>query len=279
MRSRPVLPVPVVRSPRWPLPDHLTEVLPGVDLEEECSRVAFSLTLPHLEPFLVRTFRGVVDDLGATRLADEVRAFCAQEARHHREHARFNRWIREQLGPTTAERLVAEERRLAADYDRFSATRSARANVAYAEGFEAMTCAMALTRLAVADPASGTRPAGADVAPGSRPGPWLRLWAWHLAEEVEHRTVAFDLAHHLGVRWPGRVTSSLRAQAHFLAAHHRLHRVLLAHHGVDRRVPYLPDMLRRGWRRYAATFGPGYDPARLEVPPTVAAPLEAVPGS
>ncbi|GMA87789.1 hydrolase [Angustibacter aerolatus] len=37
----------------------------------------------------------------------------------------------------------------------------------------------------------------------------LDLLRWHAAEEVEHRSVAFDLAHHLDRRWVRRARSML----------------------------------------------------------------------
>lgn len=246
-----------VRKPRWDFPRDLDDIFGRPDLAEDCFRAAFSLTLPHLEPYLIRTYRGLGERIADERLAADVRAFCAQEAQHHRNHAQVNRIIRELLGPTTGSALLAIERDLEADYRRFTSERSDRFNAAYAEGFEAMTCAMGITRLT--EPPSN-----------ERIGPWQQLWAWHLAEEIEHRTVAFDVYHHLGGSYPYRVATGFRAQLHFLRYIDRLHRVLAEHHGLDRGpVPYLPQLLRSGWRRYLATFLPGYDPAKIEVPSAV----------
>lgn len=247
----------VVRKPRWEFPDDLDDIFGGPDLDEACFRAAFSLTLPHLEPYLIRTFRSVEERIDDPRLAAEVRAFCGQEAQHHRNHAQVNRIIRERLGPATGGALLAIEEDLEQDYRRFSRERSIRFNTAYAEAFEAMTCAMAITRL-------GQPPSDEHV------GPWLQLWAWHLAEEIEHRTVAFDVYHHLGGSYAHRVTVGLGAQLHFMRHLDRLHCVLAEHHGLPRRrLPYVPKMLRAGWRRYVGTFRPRYDPGRIEVPPAV----------
>ena len=129
----------------------------------------------------------------------------------------------------------------------------------YAEGFEAMTCAMALTSIAEAEAGRGS----------ISPGPWGQLWAWHLAEEIEHRTVAFDLYEHLEGSYPYRVAGLLRAQAHFQRAVDDMQRILLGSQGAPAKH-HLPPWLRNGRSRYLATFKPGYDPADLEVSPLVA---------
>lgn len=252
----------VVRRPRWDFAEDLDSVFADPDLAEACFRVAFSLTLPHLEPYLIRTYRGVVDELPDPQLAADVRAFCGQEAQHHRNHARANKAIRDHLGGSTAEQLVAIEDELEADYQRFTAERSLRFNTAYAEGFEAMTCAMALTMLEVRAKQMSD---GASV-----PGAWDQLWAWHLGEEIEHRTVAFDVYHRLGGGYARRVATSVHAQVHYARYLDRLHRVLCHHHGLRRGpLPYVPKLLRAGRRRYLRTFRPSYDPAAIDVPPAV----------
>jgi uncharacterized protein len=251
-----------VRTPRFEFPDDLADTFDG-DLSEACSRVAFSLILPHLEPYLIRTYRALAPHITGERLTADVEAFCGQEAQHHRGHAAINRKIRARLGPETTERILEVERRLAADYHRFATERSPRFNAAYSEGFEAMTCAMGMTGLAIGRPASD--------------GPWARLWKWHLFEELEHRTVAFDVYEHVSGSYPYRVLVGLRAQLHFLRALHQLHRILMEHHGRRVRTPHLPPLLRRGWRRYVATFAPGYDPADIEVPAAIGEYLATLP--
>jgi uncharacterized protein len=194
-----------VRKVKFEFPDDLDEVLPGNDVVRETYMVAFSLTMPYLEPYLIRTFRAVADDITDAGLAADVREFIGQEAQHFQNHRRINEIIKRQLGPAVAAELQAVEDRLDADYRRFNTSKSRRFNLVYAEGFEAMTCAMALTSIAEAEAGSSSIP----------PGPWGELWAWHLAEEMEHRTVAFDLYEHLEGSYAHRVIGSLRAQWHF----------------------------------------------------------------
>jgi uncharacterized protein len=255
-----------VRKVKFEFPDDLDEVLPGNDVVRETYMVAFSLTMPYLEPYLIRTFRAVADDITDVGLAADVREFIGQEAQHFQNHRRINEIIKRQLGPAVAAELQAVEDRLDADYRRFNTSKSRRFNLVYAEGFEAMTCAMALTSIAEAEAGSSTIPSG----------PWGELWAWHLAEEMEHRTVAFDLYEHLEGSYPHRVIGSLRAQWHFQRTIDRLQRILLASQGAPAKR-HLPPWLRAGRSRYLATFKPGYDPGRLDPGPIPALILSQYP--
>ena len=245
-----------VRKVKFEFPEELDNVLPGVDPVRETYLVAFSLTMPYLEPYLIRTFRSVADDINDPGLAADVKEFIGQEAQHFQNHRRINEIIKAQLGPTVAAELQAIEDRLDADYRRFNTSKSRRFNLAYVEGFEAMTGAMALTSIALAEAGQSTISSG----------PWGELWAWHLAEEMEHRTVAFDLYEHLEGSYPYRVIGSLRAQAHFQRAIDRLQRVLLASQGQPAR-PHLPSWFRAGRSRYLDTFKRSYDPGLIDPGP------------
>ncbi len=243
-----------VRKVKFEFPDELDNVLPGVDIARETYLVAFSLTMPYLEPYLIRTYRSIGDDITDPGLAADVKTFIGQEAQHFQNHRRVNEMIKRQLGADVAARLQAVEDRLDADYRRFSASKSRRFNLTYAEGFEAMTCAMAITMFAEAE--SGERaPAGS--------GTWQELWAWHAAEEIEHRTVAFDVYEHLEGGHAHRVAGSLRSQLHFHRAVDRMQRILLASQGEAAR-PRVPPWIVQGRSRYLATFRRDYNPADLD---------------
>jgi predicted metal-dependent hydrolase len=245
-----------VRKVKFEFPDELDDVMPGNDPVRETYMVAFSLTMPYLEPYLIRTFRSVVGDIDDAGLAADVKEFIGQEAQHFQNHRRINEIIKRQLGASVAAELQVIEDRLEADYRRFNASKSRRFNLSYAEGFEAMTCAMALTAIAEAEAGQSTMSAG----------PWGQLWAWHLAEEMEHRTVAFDLYEHLEGSYPSRVIGSLRAQAHFQRTIGRLQRVLLASQGRPAKH-HVPPWFANGCGRYLATFKPGYDPGEIDPGP------------
>jgi uncharacterized protein len=171
-------------------------VLPGRP-EESYVFVGISLLLPYLEPYLIRTMRAARARITDPALIADLDLFNAQEGQHYRQHIRFNEAIR----PAGLELLTALEAELSADYLRFTRTCSLRFNLAYAEGFEAFTTAIARFSLE-------TRQFD-DVHPAARD-----LFQWHLIEELEHRTVAFDVYDHVCGGYFYRFTVRLFAQWH-----------------------------------------------------------------
>src|SRR5262249_45636133 len=142
--------------------------------EESYVLVGLSLLLPYLEPYLIRSMNVAKPHVTDPRLREELALFNGQEGQHYRQHMRFNEAIRRE----GFEGLAALEEERDGDYRRFTETRSLRWNLAYAEGFEAFTSAMA--RFAFEERTlDGVHPAVRD------------LYEWHLVEELEHRTVAF----------------------------------------------------------------------------------------
>jgi predicted metal-dependent hydrolase len=168
------------------------------DPERSYWLVGVSLTLPYVEPYLIRTMQEAKKRLTDPAQIDAVERFCAQEGQHFKQHVRLNDIIRSQ----GFDGLAAIEKTLDEDYRRFSETKSLRFNLAYAEGFEAATTAVALGYLE-----NGTErmhPAAAAVG------------TWHLIEELEHRTVAFDVYHTLYGDYWYRCVIGLYAKWHLL---------------------------------------------------------------
>jgi len=138
---------------------------------------AVSLIMPFAEPYVVSSVRAAVDDLQATDpdLAAEAHAYAVQEAQHHGQHRRYN-----ELLVAHYPRLARVERGLAWLYGRLR-RRSNRFGLAYAAGFETIAFVAARwvdqhqSLLRDAEPTAAT------------------LFLWHLAEEVEHKEVAFDV--------------------------------------------------------------------------------------
>ena len=105
-------------------------------------------------------------------------------------------------------------RELEADYRRFSKTRSLRFNLAYAEGFEALTTASA--RFAF------------ENGVGSKMTAHARdLFTWHLLEELEHRTVAFEVYAHVCGGYFYRLFAGLYAQWHMSRFIRRVTKLML----------------------------------------------------
>ena len=167
-----------VRKIRFPFGEAIDLDRPDEELWLILPNLGLSLTMPYLEPYLIRTMKEAQKQIEDPALAEDVRRFSQQEGHHYRNHALFNEDLRAHFGDPVAGEIRAIEQALEADYQRFTRGKSLRFNAAYAEGFEAMTCSFALSSLehgAIAH------------LPGGE------LWSWHMAEEIEHRTVAFDV--------------------------------------------------------------------------------------
>ncbi len=251
-----------VRRMAFEWPDDLP-ILPNPDdISQSCELVALSFTLPYLEPYLIRTMRVAGKEDISPELAQDLKAFSKQEAQHHQNHSRINNIVRAKLPPETALAVRALEDKLEADYQRYTETKSLKFNLAYAEGFEAMTLALALSLLA-------TPPQGSDES-------WANLLAWHLAEEVEHRTVTFDAYDKIYGGYLYRLFAATRSQLHYLWYIVNLAVVLETNERGKAigRSRVILDMLKRHRRlgtlgRYARTLSPRYNPAKIDMPKEV----------
>ena len=170
-------------------------VVPGQP-EESFFLIGLSLLLPYLEPYLIRTMKEAKRHVTDSDLMADLQNFSAQEGQHYREHIRFNEAIRLSGYPE----LEQMEKELEADYQRFSDTKSLRFNLGYAEGFEALTTATARLMLEKGQLRLDT--------------PCGDLLAWHAMEELEHRTVAFDVYDHVCGDYVRRLAIGLYAQFH-----------------------------------------------------------------
>ena len=167
--------VPTVRRLRFEWPEDLDPDWTPRTPELACVANAVSMLMPHVEPYVVDAVRAELDHLDDD-LRAEAEAWVAQESAHHGAHARFNRIL---LARRPALRRV--DGWMAAAY-RLLRRRSSRFALAYAAGAE--TVAFMVARWV--DRRSSTLFRGADRTATT-------LFLWHLAEEVEHKSVAFDV--------------------------------------------------------------------------------------
>jgi uncharacterized protein len=220
------------------------------------------MMLPHLEPFLIRTIQAAMERISEPALREDMRRFCAQEGQHYRQHARLNTLVK-RIHPS-GERLEALEAEVAALFLRWSEEKPLRFNLAYGEGFEAMTCAGARTQVAL------------DVFSYMKE-PIRSLMFWHIVEEIEHRTVCFAAYEALGAGYPYRVAMSLWFQRHYLSWCTRFAKAMIAADpGTMARYDTPEWRARREARmkayradygpRLLATFLPWYDPGRVKLP-------------
>jgi uncharacterized protein len=138
-----------------------------------------SLMLPYLEPYLNLVMRRAQAQLGPDHpLNADIGLFCKQEATHYLEHDAYNEALRKAGYP----RLAEFEDQFRAHFQRLLDTKSLTFNCAYSLGFESIGPIYAEWWFEQTG----------DVMQGADPAV-VSLWKWHLAEEFEHRTVAYDV--------------------------------------------------------------------------------------
>ena len=136
-----------------------------------------SLAMPFLEPYLIATMKKARPEISDAALAA--------------------------LGYRC---IPALEARLKADYQRFTERRSFRFNLAYAEGFEAMALTIGHMLVKERKALFG----GADPAVSS-------LVLWHFVEEIEHKTVTYDVLAALEGNYLWRIWGLLFATVHIMS--------------------------------------------------------------
>lgn len=220
------------------------------------------MMLPYLEPFLIRTMRDALPHVSDSKLKEDLKRFCAQEGEHFKQHAKANDLIRA-LHPSY-EALLPLERELDQALKDWTRNKPLKFKLAYAEGFESMTSAMSRAQFEVGlyDRTSS---------------PLADLAKWHVMEELEHRSVAFDVYEDVVGSWFYRMKQSIWSQRHYFQWVKRFRDVLVAPQGevfaaysapeiVARRKAYNRHYMRRGLPRILATYMPWYDPAKVDLP-------------
>ena len=199
-----------VRQMPFEFPDEIESAFIPGEPELSFRLIAGSLLLPYLEPYLIRSMRAAKDKVTDPDVLEGLESFCAQEAQHYRMHMKFNNACRLAEFPE----LARLENELKEDYQRFSREKSLRFNLAYAEGFEALT--MNLIRLMMENPGFDN-PDSAIV----------QMWEWHFVEELEHRNVAFDVYDHVYGGYFYRLFIGIYAQWHFTRWLRKVNRYML----------------------------------------------------
>jgi predicted metal-dependent hydrolase len=172
--SRPAL-LPV-RRVRFHYPDDMDPAwVPGAP-EFAYAANGLSLLMPYAEPLFIKAVRSafpVIDD----DLRARTEPYIKQEVGHYREHERFNEIIRRHHPG-----VARVERWMNRTAEWIATRRSRNFNLAFASGGEIMSFLLARW----VDRHAGRLFTGADPVPTT-------LFLWHLAEEVEHKSSAFDV--------------------------------------------------------------------------------------
>lgn len=144
---------------------------------------AMSITFPLGEKFFIDSVRHYADRIEDPKLKAEIRSFCGQEGFHRREHELYNealcrlRGYDNDLLQGRLEKRIARANKLLDPLSRLAATAA----------LEHLTAILAEQVL------KGQNPL-ADEAEA----PMKELWQWHAAEEMEHKSVAFDVYRAVG---------------------------------------------------------------------------------
>lgn len=220
------------------------------------------MMLPYLEPFLIRTMRDALPHVTDPQLREDLKRFCAQEGEHFKQHAKANDLIRA-LHPSYAALRPLEEE-LDVELKGFTRDKPLKFKLAYAEGFESMTSAMSRAQFEVG-------------LYDRTDSPLADLAKWHVMEELEHRSVAFDIYEHVVGSWFYRMKQSLWSQGHYMRWVKRFRDVIAAPYAdliaaynapeiAARRKAFNKHYLRRGLPRVLGTYMPWYNPAKVDLP-------------
>jgi len=169
-----------VRKMPFEFPSDIDAVFVEGDHKRSFNFIAGSLLLPHLEPYLIRSMKAAEKYVTDPVVAEGLDKFVRQEAQHYQMHKKFNDTVRLAGFPE----LASFEKELSDDYHRFTNTKSLKFNLAYAEGFEALTMNAVKHMM---------EPNGF----GEDLPPFMQMVEWHFVEELEHRTVTFDVYEHV----------------------------------------------------------------------------------
>ncbi|MDG1203912.1 MAG: metal-dependent hydrolase, partial [Pseudomonadales bacterium] len=169
-------------------------------------------------------------------------------------HKRMNELVKAKLPDWCAHELSKAEQALNDDYQKFTKNKSLKWNLAYAEGFEAMTFAMAQNSFE--NPNDNTEQR------------WKDLYEWHLAEEIEHRNVAYDAYDKIYGGYFYRLFVGLWAQYHFLGFVARFAKIIARGLKEQGHETILTDQKGGGMslpRQYWRTLSPWYNPSKIVI--------------
>ncbi|NUG51451.1 metal-dependent hydrolase, partial [Acinetobacter lactucae] len=140
---------------------------------------ALSSTFPVGEQFFVNSVRNVRDKVSDPQLQAQIAAFIGQEAMHSKAHGEFNEaWRRDDYNLDSFQNWLNER-------DKYLRTIPPKLQLALTCAFEHFT---ALLGGYVLQHPELLKTLDEDA---------LKLWVWHAIEEIEHRSVAFDVYQHV----------------------------------------------------------------------------------
>ena len=196
------VPAIIPREFSFDFPDDLDPVwVPGNPVRSHMFN-GISVTMPYLEPFLMRSMSASKSKISEPELLEDVQGFVAQEGHHYKCHRRLNDLLMANGHP----QFEKIENQLAEYYKKFS-KKSLATRLAYFAGFEAMsngfTTWLIRKRWKLFEGAS----------------PHITsFWIMHMIEETEHKTVAHDAYMAVSGAYFMRAIGVFRGTLHVLGA-------------------------------------------------------------
>lgn len=135
-----------------------------------------SASFPPGERYFIESVRHFAGEVKDPELRERIRGFIGQEANHTKEHIAFNRFLDARGIPVLKMEALVEQ-----ILKRIKAKNTPEENLARTVALEHLTAYLASALLE--NPALFERMHPTIAA----------FWAWHAIEEVEHRSVAFDV--------------------------------------------------------------------------------------
>jgi uncharacterized protein len=189
-----------------------------------------SFMFPGGESFFIESVRAFRDQIKDPVLRAQMRGFYGQEGLHTRAHKALNRWHASHgVDGVALERQNTEYTN--AQRDR----RTPIQNLAVTVALEHFTAVLAEGWLQ--QPELWTAPAG----------PLRNLWVWHAIEELDHKSVAFDVYQEVSGDYAQRVYWMARTTLEFVLGTAYVHLRTLAADGQLRRPLYLLQSWAKFW--------------------------------
>lgn len=217
-----------------------------------------SLTMPYLEPYLIKGIRKALDSIDDPKLKEVANAYCAQEGQHYRQHRRFNDLLIERGYPG----LHEVEEQLEQSFDRLLKDKSLEWHLAYAAGFESMALAVGHWLVNNRERLFG----GSDTRVAS-------LILWHFVEELEHKNAALDVYQSVVGKYFLRVYMIWYATFHVIKYTRRSYVVMLKKDGLWNRWQSRFRLYGNIARFFAQVLPhmvkcslPGHDPRQIDDP-------------
>jgi predicted metal-dependent hydrolase len=164
----------------------IAEALQGEWLDNNALLTAvfngMSITFPAGEKFFIDSVRHFAGEVTDPVLKEHIKGFFGQEGFHRREHQRYNEALCEARGYDLGKLEGKLTRRLAWAQKNLSPLQ----NLAITVAIEHFTAVLAELLLRSDSVMNKAEPAMRD------------LWRWHAAEEMEHKSVAFDVYRAVG---------------------------------------------------------------------------------